>query len=731
MTTQTTPPDPAFSDGASTSLPTTAPSAGSAPAAPTRAWFDEPLRIVHTVLRHVDAHGYDARAAVDYALRLRGNVLVVNGGGLWAFYPSEVEGHRRVPGLDRDVLADVRRATLEAGLRLVVRIDVRGGHREMFDRHPDWFSVDQDGEPLQLHGLHATTPLSPFRNEGFAFPVVHEILERYDVDGIWENAPLFGPLARGPVVERAFRAATGLELPRAADWGDPAYRAWTEWRYDCVTEHSGRLRDVVKSHGPDKAYVAEGPSVLDPDWLRESGIDYSRVAPHWDVVTAPTFDVLAGSHGSGLWPAPVWKAEETTKFLRAVHPGKVPAVLYGPFDNASRYTSVVRQELRLWLAGILAHGGAFWDCTFVGADDSGFLDRRNQDVIADFHSLSADNPDVYARAVPLADVAVVVSRRAEERFGAGTPGLDGYVQHVRGVELALQEEHVPFDLVPEDRVTPELLEGYRLVVLPRAAFLPAAVQDALRVWVRAGGGLVATGDTSLLDDTGTPRDEFGLADVFGVARTGAVLDLHHAYGLVRERGPLTAGLEETDVVPAGGRLHVVVPRDGATVPVTLVPDIVPQPPELGWRDPAGCEVPLLVTHEVGAGRSTFFPGATDLSFASDGHPDHGTLVKNAMAFAAGPGPRLVQTDAPASVHVSLTRCGDRHVVHLLNYSGGHRRPLTAVQEVRDVRVTLPRLTAGSATTVRGRRSLEVVPSGPGVSFVLPRLEDYEAVVLEG
>src|SRR5664279_3198420 len=79
-----------------------------------RIWYDRPLRIVQTVLRQPDAAVYDAAEAIDYVKRLNGNVLVVNGGGLHAFYPSEVPGHHRVDGLKGDMLEDLCQRAHEA-----------------------------------------------------------------------------------------------------------------------------------------------------------------------------------------------------------------------------------------------------------------------------------------------------------------------------------------------------------------------------------------------------------------------------------------------------------------------------------------------------------------------------------------------------------------------------------------------------------------------------------------
>jgi hypothetical protein len=708
-----------------------------------RQWHDRPLRVVQTVLREIDIRGYDPQAVVDYVERLHGNVLVVNGGGLWAFYPSEVPGHHRVAGMSGDILRDLRGLTVSKGIRLLARVDFRGGHREMFQAHPDWFSYDRDGEPLMMSGLHAATPCSPFRNEGYGFTVVREILQRYDVDGIWENAPSFGPLAYGPDVERRFKDDTGHALPRSESWADPAYRAWREWRHTCVQRHSEDFRRLVKGFGADKAYVAEGPSGLDASWLDRSALDLQRLGPLWDIVAAPTFDLIKGSYGSGLLPTPVWRCEEATKYLRAAAPGKPATILFGPFDNSSRYTSVVTAELRLWLAGALAHGGGFWDCTFVGTHGKDFLDQRGQDDIGEYFHLLERNDDVFDEVESVADVAVVHSRQTQERFGSNDPRKDGYIQHVRGVELALFAHHIPFDLIPDTRISRQTLGKYQVVILPNAAVLSPEHEAAVREYVRSGGGVVATYETSLYDQDLQRRDDYGLGDVFGARNLGVRHGpLVYGYSWISERGPLTEGLEATQVCTNNGYIWLTSAQPGAA-PVTLIPEIVPQPPERGWgpavagrrerptHEPVHSSLPVLVTQHFGAGRSVFFPGQTDKLFAADGHPDYGLLLRNAIRWAAGESEPLVATDAPAAVHVSVMRHRDgRLIVHLLNYCGGYRRPITEIQPVANVAIDLRSpVPLATARLLRGEHEIECTYASGRARFTVPVVDDYEAVVL--
>ena len=67
------------------------------------------------------------------------------------------------------------------------------------------------------------------------------------------------------------------------------------------------------------------------------------------------------------------------------------------------------------------------------------------------------------------------------------------------------------------RITPELLARYAIVFVPNAACLSDAQCDLLRDYVAAGGTLFSTHLTSVADEFGRVRRDFGLADTFGAS----------------------------------------------------------------------------------------------------------------------------------------------------------------------------------------------------------------------
>src|SRR5262249_8901078 len=123
------------------------------------------------------------------------------------------------------------------------------------------------------------------------------------------------------------------------------------------------------------------------------------------------------------------------------------------------------------------------------------------------------------RTTPLPWAALLVSEQTRQ-FYAYKDIADRFLPHVYGAFRAATEEHLPLTLLNDWDVDAKALARYRVVVLPSAAALSDAQVDALRRYVRGGGGLVATGESSLCDELGRPRAGFALADLFGVDYRG-------------------------------------------------------------------------------------------------------------------------------------------------------------------------------------------------------------------
>ena len=109
------------------------------------------------------------------------------------------------------------------------------------------------------------------------------------------------------------------------------------------------------------------------------------------------------------------------------------------------------------------------------------------------------------------------------------------------------------------------VDRFKVLILPNIAALSDAQCEQLRDYVKRGGSIVATYETSLYDEWGKKRKDFGLADLFGASFTGKTEGpMRNSYLSIRRDAqgryhPVVRGLEDaTRIINGVFRLPVEV-----------------------------------------------------------------------------------------------------------------------------------------------------------------------------
>jgi hypothetical protein len=114
---------------------------------------------------------------------------------------------------------------------------------------------------------------------------------------------------------------------------------------------------------------------------------------------------------------------------------------------------------------------------------------------------------------PLADVGVVWSQRNTDYFGRDDAAelVDG---PYRGFTQALIRARIPYLPINAEDIEKEA-SGLAVLALPNVGALSDSQCEAIRQFAQRGGAVIATGASSLCNEMGDPRPDFGLADLFG------------------------------------------------------------------------------------------------------------------------------------------------------------------------------------------------------------------------
>ncbi|WP_165452353.1 beta-galactosidase trimerization domain-containing protein [Paenibacillus thalictri] len=683
-------------------------------------WHAKPLRLAQINLNELDPQRLDVEAWIDYLAQAKVDVLSFNVGGAVAFYPSELHGHNITPFLGgRDPVDELTTAARSKGMKVLARLDFNRTKDVLYHEHPDWFTIDYTGKPIMHYGFYDACPSGPYYSE-FMPSVIREIMARYRFDGIFavncHYTSFTIAVCHCAHCRRLFREAEGQPLPAHPDWDNPVWHRYMRWRYRMTTEVWNLLKNVTREADPQAVFLGNlggGISRNTPH-----GWELSEIAHLEDAVQQETQNRGAGE--------PVFLPAEQGKLMRSVAHGKqVWLMMSYNFGFGARFQASPPAELQVWFAEAFAAGGLPY-VHFIGGR---LQDTRSLDTIRDLLVWHAAN-ERHLGGDSLAETAVVYSLRTVDHYGKDR-SPQRYDSHFRGYYQALLRSHIPFDVLHEAALAQTDLSRYKVLVLPNAACLPEEAIESIRGFVRSGGGLVATHETTLFDEWGKPRDDFALSDLFGAHYNGrTVTDLFHSHMRIKGSHPVTAGLEGTEMLPNAGAACSVHLDGDAAAPLVLVPPCPTYPPELAWTRIEETSQAMAVAHEAG-GRVVYFPGTPDRLYWENNLPDHAAILANAVRWAGSP----VEIGLPEweSVDVHLYRIDGAVVLHLVNLTGAERGPLYKLNPLYDVPVCLKLPADIHAVEVRALVDAGTLPlerDGDTVKLVIPALRHYEVLVFE-
>jgi hypothetical protein len=736
------------------------------PSTTVQPWYRRAVRWGQTNISELDPTRYDIDWWRGYWRRTRVQGVIVNAGGIVAYYPSRFElQHRAVHLGERDLFGEVSAAAREEGLAVVARMDSNRTYAPFYEAHPEWFARQKDGEPYRAGELYITCIHSPYY-EIYLPSVLEEVIERYQPDGFADNS--WSGLHRDQICYcdtcvESFRAATGMALPQAVDWDDPAYRRWIRWGYDRRLEIWDLNNRVTReAGGPDCLWIGmnSGNIVGQSRAFR----DYKAICERSELVfldnqtrRASTGFQANGDMGKLIHGLLGW--DKLVPESMAMYQSPSPT-----FRVAAR----PEPEARMWMVeGFAGTIQPWWHHVNAYHED-----RRQYRTAVPLMRWHEHYEPYLTQRRPVATVGVVWSQENVDFFGRDDPETRVMTPYW-GVVQALIRARIPYIPVHADHIAREAPE-LAVLVLPNVGALSDEQATAIRTFVAAGGGLVASGQTGRYDETGALREEFALADLLGVRATGdhqgALAPAsaswesyaHHSYLRLKpelrarvegplsgdeppvagDRHPVLAGFEETDILPFGGRLEGVSLDPGAIVPITYVPSFPIYPPETAWMRELDSGEPALVLRDGGPpaaqarGRVAYLPANLDHGFGRYNLPDHGDLLANVVRWVAD-GRLPLNVVGPGLIDCHLYQQPGRLVLHLINLShpGTWRSPLHELIPVGplEVAVKLPAQATGDAgVTARclvSEQTLNPEVEDGWARFEVAWISDHEVVVI--
>lgn len=717
-------------------LAATAGRAAAAPA-PGTGWEWGPMRWVQICATEDDPGRYDKQFWIDFLKRTRTQGVCLSAGGVTAFYPTKVPFHYRSPFLGSgDMFGELTEACKAMDIRVLARVDPHAGRADMLAAHPDWIGHNADGTPKRHPTdptLYLTCPNGPVTFEWMP-QILKEIVSSYPVDGVFGNrwAGSAG-ICHCPVCTTEFKAASGFAVPTSlANPQDAAVRAYLVWDDGKRYAQLKLWGDTISAIKPQAFFTPGTWGRLDPKRLRQT-----------------VRSIYADRQGRG-GNEPGWLNGRSAKEAYCLMQDRPVSGIFAVGETSTPYRFMdsvqAAPEITAYLHDGLAHGFRPWMTKFKAE----VFDKRWVAAVEKSYAWHAEHEAYFRNTENLARVAMVQSTQTSTYYqpqassAASSMPLDAGSLHgggagdaVNGFYQALVESRVPFNFADERQLEPEFIGRYKVLVLANVAALSDLQCAQIRAFVAAGGSIVATQETSLYDEWGKRRANFGLADLFGCDFAGSVdYRVQNSYMTVRGPHPLTVGFDDTPRIMGGTRMVKVTPRRGLGKPaLTLVPSYPDLPMEKVFPGARETDVPMVYARTVGKGRVVYFPSDIDRTFWEVSSRDHLDLLRNAVLWAAGEAQPMA-VKGPGFVDVSYWRQRGSLAAHLVNLTN----PMAMRGYTREAlpagpyEVTL-RLPEG-VSRVSGVRLLEAGTtaqtrqSGTMLTVSVPRIVVHEVVAVD-
>ena len=631
-------------------------------------WYDRPMRWAQLAFVEDDPGNYDLAFWLDYFQKIHADAACLSAGGSVAFYPTEIPLHYRSKWLgNTDAFGEIMNGCRHQGMYVIARTDAHAARQDVYDAHPDWIAVDEKGNKRRHPSdpdFWITCALGPY-NFDFMTQVHQEIMTKYSPDGIFTNRWAGSGMCYCEHCQQNFKAFCGLILPRTLNPQDPSRRQYLVWHQQRLFELWRLWNEKIQAINPNASYLANaGGGAL-------SELDMKTIGE-----LAPT--LFADRQARSQLMAP-WANGKNGKEYRATLGQKAIAGIFSVgLEEKYRWKDSVQNgdEIRLWVADGIAQDLRPWFVKFNAKP----IDRRWLPVVQEIYQWHYANQDYLRNERPLARVAMVYSQQTASYYG-GPEARAKVEDSALGFYQALIEARIPFEMVHDRLLDPEHVNQFKTLILPNIAALSTEQCSQIRAFVEQGGSIVATHETSLYDEWGVRRADFGLASLFGTSCTGPDQGpVLNSYLSLQGPHPLLAGFEDATRIINGTHSVSVTPLGADShAPLELVPSYPDLPMEEVFTRPTTTRQPGVLLQEAGRGRVVYFPADIDRTFWDVLDVDLGRLLRNAVLWATNE-PAPVTIEGKGILDISVWQQKNSMTVHLVNLTN----PMMMKGPVREI-----------------------------------------------
>lgn len=673
-------------------------------------WHRNNLRLIQNNLRETDAC-LDAHRIVEQAAEFNANTLMINTGGIVAFYPTSLEYHYKSPYLKGDMIGELIKECKAKNIRFFARFDFSKAHESIYEKHPEWFYKSPKGDAINYNGM-VHTCVNGYYQQEYSLKILSEVLGRYEIDGVFFN--MFGykttdysnnyyGICHCENCKKRFWNMYGLSLPDKEDDRDPIFQKYDEFKTITLNEMLEKIRNLVKSKNSNIAISTYTDFCVDIV-RKESNTEIHRPYPLW---------LYSASENV--------KSVEDTWTEKTISNCSINAVgLDYRFMGVSEDHSAVR------LYQNIASGSGL-DFCIIGVFD-GYPDRENFPIVKSIFKFHKENEKYFGNFLTSADILVV----KPDKF----TGIEQEMEYL-GIFKILKEEHFIFDSVLQKNMAEKIPERqYKAIIIPDNAYFNIEQLYCLKNAYKHGTSLIATN----LSFIGNEEGKVLLKEVFGVSNLKKQINARWGYLDLSESKSIFSNLQQKDWVFIDGNLLEMEYMSDVQKHLNLLNSGMFGPPEkcYGFKKSGIYGVGIRKKNNASA---IHVPWQPSMLYQKYGYEAHKKVFIALIDYSINKD-RIIETNLPINVEVFFNEFREngvernkterkKYILQLVNLSGYNGMTFFKPNKIMNSQITIRGIEYPTKVySLVSKADMPFKKDGDNVIIQLNEIGRYESLIIE-
>jgi hypothetical protein len=456
---------------------------------------------------------YKPDKAVKIATELNADSLRYPAASYFAYFPTK-SGYPVHPELKGDPMRETIDLAKAAGLRVMAYVPLNHPFMDAGSKDPryqEWSKKFADGTPMTTEHYGFARYFegclnSPVRD--VIRVLVREVLTQYPVDVMYFDGPYQGMMnAKEPCqckhCQAAYQKRFGKPVPTRQD--DVEYIEWMA--NEVVIAFLREIREMIRATRDVPTLFNDTSLLSRREWRNRAipvvdGFMFEAAETPEDKL----FNLQLGhSTGKTVWTYVGTHTQYNREHMKS--------------DRTRGWFSYPVESQELLLDGATAIAGAagikYWSLSRFFYMPQSPLAYDSGKYVKEIFDFSAKHRGLLAAATARPIAGVMVGDQTIDWFAGKHFVGKGYENYYHGAWQVMKD--LGYDVEPflDYLATPAQLGRYKMIWLANCACLSDAQCAMLRDYVNAGGTLIATHLTSVADQHGKMRSNYGLADLFG------------------------------------------------------------------------------------------------------------------------------------------------------------------------------------------------------------------------